>query len=145
MCAPLLSLGFWSVVGQISRSARVTGRCSLVQASGLSLGLAFCIAYQAYAFASHKSVHASEWGSGRMHLLFHASFICRSHLLSLAFSWQIVGADPCLGLSGSACVLTVTEGVHFLGVVHCFAQAGLLSLAFPRTPLFRSAQASACF
>ena len=50
MCAPLLSLGFWSVVGQISRSARVTCGCSLVQASGLSLGLAFCIAYQAYCF-----------------------------------------------------------------------------------------------
>ena len=41
VCAPLLSLGFWSVVGQISRSARVTCGCSLVQASGLSLGLAF--------------------------------------------------------------------------------------------------------
>ena len=97
------------------------------------------------AFASYKSVHASEWGSGRMHFLFHASFIRRSHLLLLAFSCKIVGPDPCFGLSGSACVLTVTEGVHFLGVVHCFAQTGLLSLAFQRTPLFRSAQASACF
>ena len=42
-------------------------------------------------------------------------------------------------------MLTVTEGVHFLGVVHCFAQTGLLSLAFQRTPLLRLAQASACF
>ena len=50
MCAPLLSLGFWSVVRRISRSARVTCGCSLVQASGLSLGLAFCVAYQAYCF-----------------------------------------------------------------------------------------------
>ena len=135
--------GLWSDKFRVLRELPAGARLCKHQAYHLALLSAKRIRH--IAFASHKSVHASEWGSGRMHLLLHASFICRSHLLSLAFSWQIVGADPCLGLSGSACVLTVTEGVHFLGVVHCFAQAGLLSLAFPRTPLFRSAQASACF
>ena len=56
MCAPLLSLGLWSVIGQISRSARVTCGCSLVQASGLSLGLAFCKAYQAFCFCQSQKL-----------------------------------------------------------------------------------------
>ena len=34
-----------------------------------------------------KALHALEWGSGRMQSLFRVSFIRRSHLLLLAFSW----------------------------------------------------------
>ena len=43
-----------------------------------------------------KALHALEWGSGRMHSLFHVSFIRRSHLLLLAFSWGDSGRGSLL-------------------------------------------------
>ena len=92
-----------------------------------------------------KAGHALERGSGTMHSLCHVSVIRRSHLLLLAFSWGDSGRRSLLWPLRLRVRASVTEGVHFLGVVHCLAQTGLLSLAFQRTPLLRLAQASACF
>ena len=81
------SLGLWSLVRQISRPSRVTCGCSLVQASGLSPGLAFCIAFHAYCFFQSKSFACVCVGLGQDAVTSSCELYPCSHLLLLAFSW----------------------------------------------------------